>query len=438
MTSPISRYLCTRAITAPWRIEGNSRTDFAGAVVIPALAESENLFATLDSLASNPAEHLALFLVVVVVNHREDAVSEDKTDNRLTLERLGHYAAASSLALSWINAAAPGLELPVKGGGVGLARKIGFDLALTRLDYRKDPLLLSLDADTLVQSDYLPVVSAQFRSTGAGGAVIPFRHREEGPAEQQAAIRRYELFLRHYVLGLRLAQSPYAFHTVGSAMACRAIDYARAGGMNRRTAGEDFYFLQQLAKTSGIVALRGTTVHPSPRPSARVPFGTGRSVARQMAGEKSAVMFYRPECFRILGAWLAKVMEKWRNSAPELLEEAEAICPGLSDFLTGADFARTWAQLQRNHRSKEAFSRAFHGWFDALRTLRFIHFLSAHFPRCTPAESIPILFQEADIPLRKEEAAWLKMLRDEDGVGPAADKSFFQQEQVLACRSRML
>jgi len=47
---------------------------------------------------------------------------------------------------------------------------------------------------------------------------------------------------------LQQAGSPYAYHTIGSAFACRAEAYIAAGGMNRRHAAEDFYFLQQLAK----------------------------------------------------------------------------------------------------------------------------------------------------------------------------------------------
>ncbi|HLO27317.1 MAG TPA: hypothetical protein VK187_14500, partial [Geobacteraceae bacterium] len=76
--NPLATYLRDRAITGPWRIEGCTAAGFAGAVVIPALAEEENLFATLRSLSANPPELLARFLVVVVVNHREDAPSADR------------------------------------------------------------------------------------------------------------------------------------------------------------------------------------------------------------------------------------------------------------------------------------------------------------------------------------------------------------------------
>jgi hypothetical protein len=64
----ITKYLQTRAIQGPWQITGSLSNDFSGAVVIPALAESGHLFATLRSLAANPAEQLASFLVLVVVN----------------------------------------------------------------------------------------------------------------------------------------------------------------------------------------------------------------------------------------------------------------------------------------------------------------------------------------------------------------------------------
>ncbi len=33
---------------------------------------------------------------------------------------------------------------------------------------------------------------------------------------------------------------------VGSALAVKALQYVKAGGMNRKQAGEDFYFVQKL------------------------------------------------------------------------------------------------------------------------------------------------------------------------------------------------
>lgn len=412
LPSPIQKYLRTRAFPGPWTIEGAERRDFAGAVVIPALAESGHLFATLESLAANPPELLARFLVVVVVNHRADACEQDRADNHETLRRLAAGAAPACLHLALVDAASPGRELPAKEG-VGLARKLGFDLALPCLDWSRRPVLVALDADTLVQPDYLPALVRHFDNARAGGAVIPFRHRPGETATQEAAIVRYELFLRHYVLGLELAGSPYAYHSIGSAMACSASAYVKAGGMNRRTAGEDFYFLQQLAKTAGVARLTGTTVHPSARPSARTPFGTGRSIARLLAGDAQAVRFYPRAVFEILGGWLKLAAEGWSERGDYLLEQARALSAALTSYLAEQDFAAVWDRLCRQHRRREARIGAFHGWFDALRTLRLIHHLrNCGHPRVEPEQALPPLLQRAGLePAREPEGQLLQLCR---------------------------
>ena len=46
---------------------------------------------------------------------------------------------------------------------------------------------------------------------------------------------------------MKFAGYPWAMYTVGSAFAVTAEAYVKRGGMNRRQAGEDFYFLQNLA-----------------------------------------------------------------------------------------------------------------------------------------------------------------------------------------------
>lgn len=412
LRAPIAKYLQTRAVQGPWQIAGCQGKGFTGAVVIPALAESERLFATLASLAANPPDLLARFLVVVVVNHREDAPITDKTDNLNSLERLSTVVQEFPvLNLAWVDAASSGLELPAKGGGVGMARKIGLDLALTKLATPPaDPLLISLDADTLVRPDYLQAIVGHFAQPAVGGAIISFAHQAGNDPAEQAAIERYELFLRHYVLGLSMASSPYAFHTVGSAMACTAAAYVKAGGMNSRAAGEDFYFLQQLSRTSGVAQVRGTMVHPSPRPSHRVPFGTGRSISRTLAGDNGAVMFYRPECFRILGEWLSLATPE--KGAGPVMAAAAAVSPQLADFLGNAGFSETWENLRRNHRDAKALRSAFHGWFDGLRTMKLVHHLSAGpFPRCEPAETLPALFSEAGLQPSTDVRGWLNTLR---------------------------
>jgi hypothetical protein len=387
--------LKSRAAGGPWQIEGCAGVGFAGAVVIPALAESATLTATLSSLARNPPEMCARFLILVVVNHRADAPLPDKADNLATLKLLAAGdPQLSRLKLAWIDAASPGLEMPAKGGGVGLARRIGLDLALSRLDLRNgDPLLVCLDADTLAGPDYLPALVRHFEQSPCGAAVIPFCHQRGASAESDRIIKRYELFLRGYVLGLALAGSPYAFHSVGSAMACRASAYVKIGGMNNRAAGEDFYFLQQLARTVGVEQLTGTVVQPSPRASHRVPFGTGRSVSQMQANGEGEQLFYHPACFRELGAWLTLVAAHPDADGRSLRELAGEISACLGEYLDLNRFEEIWGKLRRNNPGHEAFLRAFHGWFDGLKTMKLIHHLSAGpFPRCEPESALADLF----------------------------------------------
>jgi len=413
-STQISKYIQSRGIKGPWKISGAKRDDFAGAVVIPSLAEADNLFKTLHSLAQNPPEILQRFWVLIVVNNRRDAPLAIKEDNFQTLQRLKvEEAPLKSLLIGWIEAASPGLELPAKGG-VGLARKIGFDLALLRLTYdHPAPLLVSLDADTLVRPDYLPALIRHFQNYKSGGAVIPFCHQKGKTEEQERAIERYELFLRAYVLGLAGAGSPYAFHTVGSAMACTAEAYVKAGGMNSRAAGEDFYFLQQLAKTGGISQVKGTVVYPSARASNRVPFGTGRSISLQLAQGKGVVLFYQKDCFRILQDWLNLIAGNLATDGDKIQNMAHKIFPPLADFLDEIQFAKVWLKLQKNYSNPSVLFKAFHGWFDGLKTMKLIHHLSAGpFPRGEPEEVLPELLQWAGLESARKLRRQLDLLRD--------------------------
>lgn len=409
----LEAYRARRAHGHPWFITGVSSSGFSGVVVIPSLAESGSLQATLESLACNPPEILGQFLVLVVVNHRADADQQDKADNVKTLGMLPLLAGRLPMNLAWVDAASTGLELPVRDGGVGMARKIGFDLALPHLAWDAEgPVLVSLDADTLVGPDYLPAIFGHFKSSTAGGAVIPFCHREAMTPEGQEIIDRYELFLRCYVLGLSYAGSPYAFHTVGSAMACTGAAYLRAGGMNNRRAGEDFYFLQHLSKTAGIGQVKGTVVYPSPRSSHRVPFGTGRTVSRGLAGDEGAISFYHPECFRLLGEWLSLVAESFGSSAEMIQQAATHISPILSRYLGGECFLASWERISRVKKTNEAFLAGFHEWFDGLRTMKLIHELSAEsFPRCGSEEAVAPLLAMVGLEPAADVKAQLELLR---------------------------
>ncbi len=387
--NPVESYLRKRAVAAPWRLERGPIEGVERAVVIPALAERARLLGTLRSLAANPRQELARALVVVVVNNRAPGVAraEDIADNQETLGLLrgllrgagaaeGRDVTEAGLRLACIDASSPGLELPAKGG-VGLARRIGLDAALRVLHEAgvgEASVLLSTDADTLVEPNYLEAVRRHYARPEAWAACVDYAHCLDGAEAEVAAILAYETHLRCHVLGLRLAHSPYAYATVGSTIVCSARAYAAAGGMNRRQAGEDFYFLQELAKTGRVEAIHATTVHPAPRASHRVPFGTGRWVQERLDGRQELVT-YHPDGYRVLGVLLSLVHER-PDAAPEsILAELARTSRPAAGFLEGQGFAECWNKLHQNSPNPRVFLAQFYRWFDAFKTLKLLHCL---------------------------------------------------------------
>jgi len=373
LNKALKKYLQTRTAQGHWQLSGIERSVFRAAIVIPCLAEAESLPKTLASLAANPSGYLQQTLLIIVVNNRPEASYTQKKNNRATLDWLAE-GTLPQLNLNWVDAASPGLELPAKEG-VGQARKIGFDLALSRLDWENDPLLISLDADTLVDENYLPAIFRHFSQNSLASATIPFRHQQADDPQQERAIRLYELYLRSYLFGLQQSGSPYAYHTIGSAFACRASAYLAVGGMNRRHAAEDFYFLQQLAKHSGVAMLTGTVVRPSPRFSERVPFGTGKAVQGQVEEGRQLFQFSSVEAFTILRHWLSAVENSLLLPAERVLQQLGNDV--LIEFLRKLNFAANWELLQLNYPDLEKRHLAFHCWFDGLRTRQLLTRLDA-------------------------------------------------------------
>jgi hypothetical protein len=386
------------------------------AVVIPALAERDTIFLTLASLSRNDPKEILRTLVLVVLNNRRPphAGEEDIRNNQDTLHCLRELLEGrlpdtrfggseetraameeilrGGLRLAILDASSPGREMPIRAGGVGLARRMGMDAALACLDRGTADArcLFCLDADTLVEANYLLEASRFFRSGNWAAAAVDFMHRvaSKDPREEEA-IRRYEIYLRYYQLGLSYAGSPYAFFTIGSTMVCRDHAYAAVRGMPIRDAAEDFYFFNKLAKVGPIGSISRTRVHPSSRRSARVPFGTGKSVGRYLEGDSRVDLLYDPEVFAVLKAWLSWMEGNFLCDEERILAGAERIHPVLARFLGERDFSGTWRRIRRHARRSDVLRRHFHDWFDGFQTLKLIHFLSdAALPRIDAAAAV--------------------------------------------------
>ena len=326
--------------------------------------------------------------------------------------------------------------------GVGLARKIGCDIALQWMAAGgiSGHWLCSTDADATLPTAYF----AQLESAapGAVAAVFPFRHMPGDDAACTHATALYELRLHHYVLGLEYANSPYAFHTLGSSLAIRANAYAHVHGFPKRAGAEDFYLLNKLAKLGAVARLQGDCIELQSRHSSRVPFGTGPAVAAIMAAEHAndAALFYHPQCFEALAALLA--------SLPALAAEPERAIAGLlrdhglhallarhaEAALDTLGIAAALAHCRRQSSTAAQFQRHFHQWFDGFRTLKFIHALrDAGWPSCSLRELEGLAPQLWPQPKTKPQSQRHNQLerQPEPRIQPLAAEGVHNIEQLL-------
>ncbi|MBW2637049.1 MAG: hypothetical protein JRC86_05940, partial [Deltaproteobacteria bacterium] len=245
-------------------------------------------------------------------------------------------------------------------------------------DYEKEgvKLLFSLDADTLVRDNYLSAVRDYFEKTGSRAAVLSYEHQKAMEREGRKAICYYEMYLRSYVLGLKYAGSRYAHHSVGSIIACTARGYAEVRGMNRRKAGEDFYFLNKLAKVNAIGLVTTTRVYPSARSSNRVPFGTGKRVEGFKNGTSNEYLTYDPNTFLVLKEWLNFMSSGETEDLGEILSGAKDIHILLEAFLRENHFDEAWPRLVKNAKTPDVLSGHFHAWFDGFRQFKLIRYLT--------------------------------------------------------------
>ncbi len=365
----ISTYLKKRGISGPWKIEPLINRTFNQAIVIPAYAELEFLPLTIESINQNKPELLNQTLVVVVVNNANNSPQSIKNNNQLTLQKLNENNYQFPHAV--IDAASSGLELPLKQAGVGLARKIGMDLVLPHLLSSKS-LIFCTDADTQVSPDYLSKVKQIFKSHNTSAAVIGFDHLQSEDSAINDAIGKYENFLKTTAEKMKNAGSPYGYVSMGSTIVCTAEAYCAVGGMSRKKATEDFYFLQELTKYCGVHNIPETLVFPSPRPISRVYLGTGYRMEQIQKGFDITSLYYSDDAYRYLSKWLQLGGHAWEKSLNDLLKDIKSIHPNLIGFLKIEGIETIWSKIQNNAPSELHFKEQFHRWFDGLKTIRFL------------------------------------------------------------------
>jgi len=354
-------------------------------LVVPAYDESSSL---LENLAKLPTDK-GTALVILVLNRPQG--NPDDNANQLLRDAVKNLAPGKP--------ATPGLyrlhaqadlylyDLEQQAGptpaaqGVGLARKLGCDIAFKWMSQGaiSGRWIYSSDADALLPPDYFSRLEAC--PPGAVAATYPFWHTPGPDDACNRATGLYELRLHHYVLGLEYANSPYAMHSLGSCLAVSHDGYAMVRGFPKRAGAEDFYLLGKLAKIGPIARLQGQCIALQSRYSNRVPFGTGPAVATISAAAEPArlALFYHPASFEALRALLATapaLQQTPTENLPRLLKEQgldSKLANACHSILADMGLAAALKHCRRQGKAPAQFMRQFHQWFDAFRSLKFIH-----------------------------------------------------------------
>ncbi|MBL4703919.1 MAG: hypothetical protein JKY54_05325, partial [Flavobacteriales bacterium] len=303
---------------------------------------------------------------MVIVNHSVAILSEANSGNILKqnlssiieLEQITNEVWFDLLIIKEF-------ELPQKHAGVGLARKIGMDEALRRFStIHKNGIIACFGADSTVQANYFTEILMAFKE-GIYGCNIFFEHELEGTDHDiNRAITDYELFLRYYNLALNYANIPYAHFTVGSSMAVSCEGYVKVGGMNKRKAGEDFYFLQKIIQLGNFKELTTTTVYPSARISDRVPFGTGKAISDYLQDLSVDYLTYSFLSFEILKDFVKNLRDedrtKWSTE--------------IKGFLSH-DFSNLLDRVKNNNKGEKKYQHGVFQLFNAFQVLKYLHYM---------------------------------------------------------------
>lgn len=279
----------------------------------------------------------------------------------------------------------PGSGIPIKQG-VGLARKIGCDLACALFAAKRltNPWVYSTDADAVLPEAYF---RHRVRKERVSAEIFEFHHLNDG-SDIAHATQLYESAIKYYRQGLAWAGSAYAVYTLGSTLVFNLSAYCQVRGFPKRAGAEDFYLINKLAKVSPLNFNPLIDIALQSRVSERVPFGTGPAIKNILDLERPGeeYVYYNPQVFIGLKEWLKFLSDSFKayffsdNSSSEyLLEKCKTLKPELLAAAEYIGFDGWIKHLLKQCKNPESYDKNIHQWFDAFQTLKFIHYLQANY-----------------------------------------------------------
>ena len=350
-------------------------------VFIPCYNEP-NLTKTLDALYNckrpkSPVE------IIIVINSSVDEDKQIIENNLKSLQQAEQWIKEhNEKSFTFYTIYQPNLQK--KYAGVGFARKIGMDEAVSRFNKinNNKGILVAFDADATCDDNFLTEIENHFaKNKKTTACSIYYEHPISGTQFSESiykTITQYELYLRYYNLSLRYANFPFAYHTVGSSFAVKADVYAKQGGMNRKKAGEDFYFLQKVIPLGNFTELHTTRVIPSPRPSDRVPFGTGATIKKFEENNISDLYTYNFQAFIDLKSFISLIDKLYKIEDSKLVDFYKEIPKNIKEFLIANNFDLAINDINNNCSNLTNFRKRFFVWFNAFKVLKYLNFTHEH------------------------------------------------------------
>jgi hypothetical protein len=179
--------------------------------------------------------------------------------------------------------------------------------------------------------------------------------------------------MRYYRNALLFSGFTHSIYSIGSCFAVKAGAYVAQGGMNRRKAGEDFYFLHKMTMLGEIGEINSTTVYPSSRISTRVPFGTGPALEKYCKGDQSLEYSYSLKAFEILRSFFS-VIEMFYKKEDKLLAEDFSKNVSFIQFCKETRLVNELCELIENCASLDVFRKRFFHLFNAFKVLKWLNF----------------------------------------------------------------
>jgi hypothetical protein len=360
LTAALEKYLHTYGETTP---PCPFTRQYKCALIVPLFDEDPT---ALEKICQHQATDQNV-LVIAVVNAPDNASTAARQRTKALLTQAQNHCPLDCWIIDAVTQ-----PLPAKQG-VGMARKIGNDAALQLWlqGQLESPWLYQTDADAILPSNYfstpLPL---------RGAVVFAHQHCSTEPL-LAAAANLYDGHMQHYVDGLTRAGSSYAYPTLGSTMALHLQDYCLVRGFPKRSAAEDFYLLNKIAKVHAVKFETTVTVQLEARLSHRVPFGTGPALVKILEGlraDPSGAFYhsYNPQSFSLLGTALQHLQT--------LSTSGVLATDSAGNYLRQLGIARLSSDLHKKYPRRTQRHKMLTQWFDAGKTLRFIHLAREHYP----------------------------------------------------------